>query len=149
MRTGFFGRFDKDGGDVEILQRATQRDDVAWGRLDGGIRRDEPGAAHAVALLEVCVTVVCRDEVAAWLRDVGDEGADFEIHLAQGFVIGTGMIAVFRAMRRIDLREFVCDDVDVGHGVGRVVPQVWVDLAVDVLAEHRLRQEVRLAAGDA
>ena len=80
------------------------------------------------------------------LGDILNEVADKGVCLAhlQGVVVGTP--AVVCTVRGIRQGQLVGDNLGVGDHVLGVVPQVWIDLTVQMLAQHCLGQQIGFIA---
>ena len=98
IRAGLLRRFHEYGGKLEVLQGAAQSDDIARRGLDGRVRSNEARNINAVALLQVGITVMRRNQVAVALRDGGDEPSYFGISFPQLRDVVRGAGTVVRAV---------------------------------------------------
>ena len=84
------------------------------------------------------------DQVPVALRDVFDEPPHLRVRVVQLLDVDLSAFPILRAVGRIRQGQLLGDDLGIADAVGRVVPQVRVNLTVDVLAQDRLRQQVGL-----
>ena len=138
--------FEEHGGDVRVREGGLELDPVRDGGFDAGVGGDEAGDGEAVGVRQVPVGVVRGDELARLLGDGGDRGGHVGVELIEARQVGGGVGAVGGLAARVDAGEGVADDLHVGLRVVDVVPQVGVDVSVDVLAEDRLGQHVDAGA---
>ena len=131
--------FEEHRGDRGVGEGGLEFDAVGDGGFDAGVGCDESCDGEPVGVRQVRVRVVGGDEFAAFFRDGRDGRGDGGVELVEARQVGGRVGPVGGLAVGIDGDQRVADDAHVRLGVVDVVPQVGVDVAVDVFAEDGLR----------
>ena len=139
--------FEEHRGDRGVGEGGLEFDAVGDGGFDAGVGCDEAGDGEAVGVRQVRVRVVGGDELAAFFGYGRDGRGHGGVELVEARQVGGRVGPVGGLAVGVDGDQRVADDAHVRLGVVDVVPQVGVDVAVDVLAEDGLGQHVHAGAG--